>query len=260
MPKQPSHCVDGWQTWLETAVGTVNPHWQLPMRVIARFSGPNGEIRVLEELATGARSYCEGGVSQSHVLAGGEAGVDYIRLMAALLAGGGDILLLGCGGGALATMLHRRGRSVTVVDVNPISFQLARTFFWMPDGVECVTLDMRDFVRNATRTFDAIGIDVGGPCFAYEKVLEPAVVAHVRRVLRDGGRIAINISCEAPDDPVPARIADLLAAVGLQVWLFKEDPSQREANAVILGSDRSEAPPELSAMAGEHWSLARLVG
>ena len=120
-------------------------------------------------------------MGQSHVLAGGEAGVDYIRLMAALLAGGGDILLLGCGGGALATMLHRRGRSVTVVDVNPISFQLARTFFWMPDGVECVTLDMRDFVRNATRTFDAIGIDVGGPCFAYEKVLEPAVVAHVRR-------------------------------------------------------------------------------
>ena len=51
MPKQPSHCVDGWQTCLETAVGTVNPHWQLPMRVIARFSGPNGEIVVLEELA-----------------------------------------------------------------------------------------------------------------------------------------------------------------------------------------------------------------
>ena len=142
-------------------------------------------------------------MDQSHVLAGGEAGVDYIRLMAALLGEEGNILLLGCGGGALATMLHRRGRDVTVVDVNPVSFQLARTFFWMPHGIECVGVDMRDFVRSEARAFDAIGIDVGGPCFAYEDVLEPATVAQVRRVLRNGGRIAINISCEAPDDPVP---------------------------------------------------------
>lgn len=228
------------------------------MRIIARFAGPNGEIRVVEELATGARSYCEGGVSQSHVLPGGEAGVDYIRLMAALLVDAGDILLLGCGGGALATMLHRRGRSVTVVDVNPISFQLARTFFWMPHGIECVAVDMRDFVRDETRAFDAIGIDVGGPRFSYEEVLEPATIAHIRRALRDGGRIAINISCEAPDDPVPARIADMFAAEGLEVWLFKEDPSQSEANVVILASARSEAPSALSAIAKEHWSLARL--
>jgi len=228
------------------------------MRVIARFAGPNGEIAVVEELATGARFYREGGVDQSRVLAGGEAGVDYIRLMAALLGDGGDVLLLGCGGGALATMLHRRGRSVTVVDVNPVSFQLSRTFFWMPHGIECVGADMRAFVRSEARAFAAIGIDVGGPCFSYEEVLEPATVAHVRRVLRNGGRIAINISCEAPDDPAPGRIADRFAAEGLEVWLFQEDTRLSQANAVILASARVEAPSALLALAGEHWSLARL--
>ena len=203
------------------------------MHVLARFTGPNGEICVLEDPSTGARLYEEGGVSQSRVLAGGEADVAYVRLMAALLEGGADVLLLGCGGGALATMLHRRGSRVTVVEVNPISFQLARTFFWMPSGIECITADVREFVCPQRRTFDAIGIDVGGPRFSYEEVLAPATIARVRRALRAGGRVAVNISLEAPDDPVPGRIADRLAAEGLEVWAFTE-------NASVGGAQRGD--------------------
>lgn len=229
------------------------------MRLIARFAGPNGEIRILEERTTGARLYREGDVEQSHVLAGGEAGIAYVRLMAELLVEGGDSLLLGCGGGALGTMLYRRGHRVTVVDNNPVSFQLARTFFWMPHGIKCVVKDMRDFVAHEKRTFDAIGIDVGGPRFNYEAILSPDAVAHVRRLLRDGGRITINIACDAPDDPVPGRIADLFAAQGLDVWLFKEDTSETEANVVILASARRESPAAFEAMAGSHWFLAHLV-
>ena len=101
------------------------------MRVLARFTGPNGEISVVEERSTGGRRYYEGGVEQSYVLAGGEAGVAYICLMSALLDNGGNVLLLGCAGGALAGMLHRRGRSVAVVDANPISFASARTTSWI---------------------------------------------------------------------------------------------------------------------------------
>lgn len=229
------------------------------MRLLARFDGPNGEIRVMEERATGARSYCEGGVEQSRVLPGGEAGVAYIALMAQLLSRGDSALLLGCGGGALASMLHRRGSSVTVVDVNPGSFELARAFFWLPQEIECIAADMRDFVRRETRPFDAIGIDVGGPRFSYEKVLRPSAAGHIRRLLRTSGRIAINISCETPDDPMPARIAGTFAAQGLEVWMFKEDAGGREVNVVILASARSEAPSALAALAGEHWSLARLA-
>jgi len=176
------------------------------LRVLARFAGPSGEIAVMEDTRTGERLYQEGGVSQSSVLAGGETGVEYIRLMAALLEGADSALLLGCGGGALATMLQRRGSRVTVVDVNPVSFQLARTFFWMPNGIECVTADMRPYLRRQTRTWDAVGIDVGGPCFSYEEVLQPSTIARVRRAVRPGGRIAVNISCEEADDPMPGRV------------------------------------------------------
>jgi spermidine synthase len=180
--------------------------------------------------------------------------------MATLLANGTSALLLGCGGGALATMLHRRASRVTVVEVNPLSFHLARTFFWMPNGIECVTADMRAFLRTEKRTFDSIGIDVGGPDFCYETVLDAATIARVRRALRKGGRVTVNISCESHDDPVPGRIAERFKAAGLEVWMFMEDaPSAVELNAVILASARSETPAALAEIAGKDWTLARLT-
>lgn len=227
------------------------------MRIIARFSGPTGEIRILEERATGARLYCEGGVNQSRVLAGGASGIAYVTLMGDLMAGQGDVLLLGCGGGNLASMLHRQGRRVTVVDTNALSFQLARTFFWMPQGVECITRDMREYVRTEPRRFSAIGIDVGGPRFSYPKVLDPETVAHARNLLSPGGRITINISCVEPSDTMPYRIADVFAATGLGVWVYKENDPE-EVNAIVLASSRRETSLALLKHAKEHWSLAKL--
>jgi spermidine synthase len=229
------------------------------MQLLARFAGPNGEIAVIEDRSTGARHYREGGVSQSCVLPGGEAGVEYVRLMAALLAGSDSVLLLGCGGGSLASMLHRGGSSVTILDVNPVSFELARTFFWMPSGIECIVGDMRAFLRKQNRSFDAIGIDVGGPDFSYEAVLDSETVPRVRRALRNGGRVAINISCEAPDDPIPGRIAARFQSVGLDVWVFMESAAgSGEINAVVLASARRETPADLATLMPRNWSLARL--
>jgi SAM-dependent methyltransferase len=230
------------------------------MRLLGRFNGPNGEIAIMECRATGARHYEEGGVSQSCVLPGGDADVAYIRIMADLLEGT-RVLLLGCGGGSLGSMLHRRGAGVTVVDVNPVSFQLARTFFWMPPGIKCITADMRAFLDQQIGRFDAIGIDVGGPSssFSYRKVLDARTLARVCGALRAGGRVAVNISCEAPDDPIPGIIADKLIEHGLDVWLYIENAQGSvEVNAVVLGSARDEPPSALARIAEEGWSLAHL--
>ncbi len=229
------------------------------LHVLARFAGPRGEIRVLEEAATGARLYEEGGVTQSRVLPGGEAGVEYVRLMAELLTGNDHVLLLGCGGGALATMLHRRAAKVTVVEANPVSFHLARTFFWMPSGIACIVADMRELAAPPAGSVGGIGIDVGGPQFSYEDVITPAAIARLRVALGKGGRIAVNISLEAPDDPVPGRIADRLAAEGLEVWAFTEPPGSEELNVVLLAAAGREDPAGLARAAGAGWSLARLA-
>src|SRR4029079_8978029 len=122
-----------------------------------------------------------------------------------------------------AGMLHRRGLAVTVVDSNATSFELARTFFWMPEPIACVVADMGDFIRGDRGRYDGIGIDVGGPAFCYEPVLAPATVAGLRRRLGQAGRIAVNIPLDAPDDPVPMRIAERFNAERLDVWMFRDD-------------------------------------
>src|SRR5262249_62209296 len=98
------------------------------MRVLARFDGPNGKISVVEEVTTGARHYEEAGVSQSCVLAGGEAGVDYIRLMAALLAGRRRGVLVGGGGGAGAPPLAPGGGARGGGGIKPTRLPVGRHF------------------------------------------------------------------------------------------------------------------------------------
>ena len=200
------------------------------MHVLARFDGPNGEIRVLEDPATGARLYEEGGVSQSRVLAGGEADVAYVRLMAALLAGGADALCCSaaaagrwppcCTGEAAASPSSRSTRSA---------------FSWRGRSSGCRAASnasrptcANSFARRGAPSMPSASMSAVRS-FSYEEVLSPATIARVRRALRDGGRVAVNISLEAPDDPVPGRIADRLAAEGLEVWAFAEPPTLRRA-------------------------------
>src|SRR5262245_6564295 len=173
------------------------------MEVLARLNGRNGEITIIEERATGARLYHEAGVDQSYVLPGGSPGLSYVRLMARVLEAGADVVLFGCGGGALATELYWRGCHVMVVDHNEISFEIARNYFWMPRHISCVVQDMRAFLEKRSTCYSAIGVDVGGPCFNYDDALDAETSALLGKQLADGGRIAINIACDWADEDTP---------------------------------------------------------
>ena len=122
-----------------------------------RFDGRNGQITIAQERKTGARLYVEEGVKQSYVLPGGLAGLDYVRLMVRVLEGAPDIVLFGCGGGALASELHNRGSRVTVVDNNPICFEIARRYFWMPSSLLCVADGMTEFLEKGSGDTAAVG-------------------------------------------------------------------------------------------------------
>ena len=147
-----------------------------------------GQITVAQERRTGARLYVEEGVKQSYVLPGGSPGLDYVRLMVQVLEGAPDVVLFGCGGGALASELHKRGCRMTVVDDNPISFEIARRYFWMPSSILCEVDGMAEFLERGSGEYAAIGVDVGGPSFDYESTLDG------RKRLASGGRVAVNIA------------------------------------------------------------------
>ncbi len=102
------------------------------MKILGRYKGKLGEIAIWESERTGDRFYREGEVFQSQSSASGESRLPYVKMMEGFLSDANSVLLLGCGGGNLATMLARQGKSVTVVDHNPVSFDLAKRFFGLP--------------------------------------------------------------------------------------------------------------------------------
>jgi SAM-dependent methyltransferase len=85
----------------------------------------------------------------------------YIHAIYGLIdqTGGRNVLLIGCGGGTLGTMLARAGRSVTIVDIDPLSFALARQHFYLPAEVACRVGDGRAFLESNSDEFDVIVVD-----------------------------------------------------------------------------------------------------
>ena len=114
---------------------------------------------------TGPAIYFEEGVRQSQATPDGESVFTYVKLMDELLSRSANILVLGCGGGNLATRLARLGKTLTIVDNNPISFVIAHKFFGLPDDLACMVSDFRKFIYQDDALYDGIAIDIGGPGF-----------------------------------------------------------------------------------------------
>jgi hypothetical protein len=111
--------------------------WLSAVKLLGRYQGRNGQIEIVECSWDGTRVYFEEGVRQSQATPDGESVFTYVKLMDELLSRSEQILVLGCGGGNLATRLSRLGKRLTIVDNNPISFVLAQKFFDLPDELPC---------------------------------------------------------------------------------------------------------------------------
>ena len=88
--------------------------------------------------------------------------VAYIHAMFGLLrqAGSKTVLMIGCGGGTLATMLANVGCKLTVVDIDPHAFLLARRYFrFPPDDRLPRGRRLRVPPFGAHGTFDAVVLD-----------------------------------------------------------------------------------------------------
>ena len=124
----------------------INFMWQGLMKVIRRYRGRLGEIVIWENQTNGSRFYFEGNIFQSHSCPAGDSQFTYVKMMAEFLNKASKVLVLGCGGGNLATMLARAGQYVTVVDHNATSFAIAREYFGMPADIPCITDDFRRYL------------------------------------------------------------------------------------------------------------------
>jgi SAM-dependent methyltransferase len=206
--------------------------WLPAVKLLGRYQGKNGQIEIVECSWDGTRVYFEGGIRQSQATPDGESVFTYVKLMDELLSRSPQILVLGCGGGNLATRLSRLGKSLTIVDINPISFVLAHKFFDLPDELPCIVSDFRKFVFDDRAYYDGIAIDVGGPGFRFMDEFDPETCDAIRARLAPGGRIVMNVMVANDIDPTPDRIAARLAGEQLQTWIVDEQGIE-DRNAVI---------------------------
>jgi spermidine synthase len=231
------------------------------VRLLGRYQGKNGEIEVVECSWDGTRIYFEEGVRQSQATPDGESVFTYVRLMDELLHRSTRILVLGCGGGNLATRLARLGKRLTIVDNNPISFVIAHKFFGLPDDLTCWVSDFRKFVHRDDAVYDGIAIDVGGPGFEFDCAFDIETCDAIRARLAPGGRIVMNVLVNNDIDPTPDRIAARLAGDSLRIWIVDEQGIENR-NAIIacLPEKQLNARSALNdAMRSnqERWSIRR---
>lgn len=206
----------------------------LRVSVLDDIETPYGRIEIVRA-RSGAVLYRQGGVHQSESDGNGVSLSMYIHAIFGLLvqAWSRNVLLIGCGGGALGTMLSATGAKVTIVDVNPVSFILARKHFGLPDSVPCVAADGAAYLAATGRKFDAIVLDAYHDAGPPEHLDSDAALKATAARLTKTGLFIANVYLRDDDD----LRAHELAARAKTVWphvRMLDTPGELRRNAIVM--------------------------
>ncbi len=206
-----------------------------------------GAITIFKTKKTGSFIYAQGDSFQSEADANGISLVAYIHAMFSLLrqAGSRNVLMIGCGGGTLATMLSNVGCKLTVVDIDPHAFLLARRYFRFPPDVACRVADGCEFLLSETGTFDAIVLDafMEGNIPAHLK--SASFFSLVRKRVSPSGCVVVNVHVENDLDSAADRMASEMAKVWPDVRIL-DRVGQTNRNAILMaGGVRELQKPTL---------------
>ena len=185
--------------------------------------------------APGKVSYWQGEFHQSAADAHGVSTADYIHAMYFFLvqARARDVLMIGCGGGTLATMLARSQVAVTVVDLHKLSFDIARKYFHLPEPVICHVGDGIQYLRANRRRYDAIILDAFGEAGMPAAFLEPAFFKLARSRLKPRVSLFLmNVIVDDDDDRTPDILVRAMHSHWGRVRLLDTD-GWVDRNAVI---------------------------
>jgi spermidine synthase len=185
---------------------------------------------------TGGISYWQAQDHQSVADRHGVSLAEYIHALFGLVRQkrAAHVLMIGCAGGTLATMLSRAGVQVTLVDIDPLSFQIARRYFHMPRTVDCHAADGASFLRRRPTRYDAIILDAFADEIIPPHLLTDGFFRLVKARLNRGGIFLINIVVMDDEDRTPDKIARAMKKVWRGVRLLDADGYENR-NAVAVG-------------------------
>jgi spermidine synthase len=197
-----------------------------------------GAVRLVRNKRKGTLLYVQRGGNQSAVDENGVSLDSYIHALYGLTlqAKPHHVLMIGCAGGTLATMLSRAGVRMTVVDIDKASFTLAKKYFGLPKSVTCRVADGLDFLQKTKAAFDAIIVDA----FIGEKIppqfTGDSFSAAVRRRLKAKGVLFMNVCLDGRGDRTAVNLGRGLKRTGWGVRLIDQRGPQR--NAIVIAGKR----------------------
>jgi spermidine synthase len=217
------------------------------MLPVAQHKTRHGEIVVL--MSRSVVAYWQDGRHQSEADHRGISLAAYIHAIHSFLlqARSKHVLMIGCGGGTLATMLRADRIGVTIVEINARSFEISRKYFHLPRDVECLVGDGRSFLGATKRKFDAVVLDAYDGNHIPKQLMAPAFFKLVRsRLNAKRGCVFVNVVMRNDRDSHLNRIARVMERAWPQVRLL-DAPGIVDRNAVAMAG------------AVESFSLPRLV-
>lgn len=197
---------------------------------------------------TGSISFWEKTDNHSIADRNGVSTVDYIHAMYGFLrqAKSKHVLMIGCGGGTLATMLRRVGVTVTIVDIDARNYEIARSYFHMPDDVECHVADGEAFLRRDPRQFDAIVLDAYADNDIPRHFQKQRFLNLLKSRLRPrGGIVLVNLMAGSEEDRTADRYARLMKRTWSQVRLLDPEGYESRNLVGVAGAVRALKPPRL---------------
>jgi hypothetical protein len=199
---------------------------------LAQRDGLFGPIRVLERKSDGARLYCINGSVQTLMLPEGVSAFGYVHAAKLLVANAHDVLMIGGGGGSLATMLARRGHRITVLDIDPAAEAIAREYFYLHDSVHWVTTDPVAYIESHDGVFDAVIIDACDSDGLVSPFDKPHMIANLLAKACPQGSLIVNIVGEDGAPSWGGWMAAKLASLGLSACLYRSEEGW-EGNEVL---------------------------
>lgn len=196
-----------------------------------------GNIKIMRSRSDGTCTYYQDACFHSQANAEGVSTCGYVHVMYSIIkqSEARKVLMIGGAGGTLATMLHRLGCQVTVVDINPHTFTLAKKYFQMPEEIECVVEDGRNYLLKTGKRFDAIAIDAfNTDATVPEQFTSEEFFQVARKVLRPSGVVAMNVMIAHDFDLLADRIALNMEAADLPAILF-DWQGRNDRNIIIAG-------------------------
>jgi precorrin-6B methylase 2 len=210
-------------------------------RELARRHGLFGPIRVLERKSDGARLYCINGSVQTLMLPEGVSAFGYVHAAKLLVANAHNVLMIGGGGGSLATMLARRGHRITVLDIDPAAEAIAREYFDLHESVHWVTADPIAFIESHHGAFDAIIIDACDSEGLVSPFDKPQIIASILTKACPRGSLIVNVVNEDGAPSWGGWMAAKLASFGFSVCLYRSEEGW-EGNEIL--HVRAEGPTD----------------